>query len=789
MYKLSLFNNGVETVVHYPSNNPDDPHVTDLPLKEGLSIVDTLSFKLYPNNQGYNQVFELTTKVKAFDLRDNTVVFTGRILSSDDKMDSSGIIYKEITCEGALSFLNDTKLRGDTIYGDTVAIFLGKVLDIHNSKVENDKKISVGNVDIPGTVYHSCEFKSTLAEIISTQEVIGGKIRVREVNGVLYMDWLQSFTNNIIEVSLGINMKDMIVSKDVTSLGTRIIPLGANNLTIENVNGGLDYLDDPASKAIYGTIEKTVEYKDIQDPTILFNTAVNDLSNHTQPSYTLSTNALDLSFITGISTDQFTLDAKLHLINPIMGVDSVYSIVGLDLDLLKPYNPRLTISKKPETLSNAINDLRKSSIQNDGVYNNVQIGRSFGIRATKSDGKTITTMNATEGIKIQTDRGHGLVDSFYVDANGNLKINTYDEITGELTSGLNLTNTKISAVVSTPDGGASWELNKDAFILAFSKAGSGYTEINENGITIYDGRFKIKKGTDTKFYVNTAGRCTADGGFVVNDGSADTSMDANGIHITNSSGQTASLGVSDIGRFFTPGSVEIDEGLDVNGFCHINGTMYMYGSVHVYDNDGYGDLNVDKDVNVGDDINVSDNAVIDGTTYTTDLDVSGSKNCVQLTANYGYRRINAYETAEYYFGDIGEGKISEDECVIHIDDILSECVNTDMSYQVFVQIYKGSINTIDRYHDYFVVRGDKDTEFAWELKAKRLGYENIRLEQRLFDDDYKIDRVNFSSDLNAKIDINTYYSDINTVDNSNIENELLSINTDAETEKYLMEVI
>ena len=211
MYQVSIFNNGVETVVHYPSANTDDPHVNKLPLKEGLSVVDTLSFSLYPNNPGYNKVYELTTKVKVLDLRDNTNRFTGRVLSINNKMDSSGIVYKEISCEGALSFLNDTKQRGSSYYADNVTGFLIQILSNHNSKVETSKQIQVGNVDVPGNVIHTCEFKTTFAEILTVRETVGGNIRVREVNGVLYLDWLLSFSPNTFEVSLGINMKDMII--------------------------------------------------------------------------------------------------------------------------------------------------------------------------------------------------------------------------------------------------------------------------------------------------------------------------------------------------------------------------------------------------------------------------------------------------------------------------------------------------------------------------------------------------------------------------------------------------
>lgn len=111
------------------------------------------------------------------------------------------------------------------------------------------------------------------------------------------------------------------------------------------------------------------------------------------------------------------------------------------------------------------------------------------------------------------------------------------------------------------------------------------------------------------------------------------------------------------------------------------------------------------------------------------LSVSGSKNCLQETKSYGERLINAYETAEYYFGDLGFGKINSDgECLVNIDDTFLECVNTNVEYHVFTQIYNGAIKTIERYKTYFIVTGDPGTEFGWELKAKRVEYENNRLD-------------------------------------------------------------
>lgn len=112
------------------------------------------------------------------------------------------------------------------------------------------------------------------------------------------------------------------------------------------------------------------------------------------------------------------------------------------------------------------------------------------------------------------------------------------------------------------------------------------------------------------------------------------------------------------------------------------------------------------------------------------LYVKGSKNCIQDTENYGYRAINAYETASYYFGDIGEGTIGKDGlCYISIDDVFMEVINTKCKYEVFLQKYgPGDVWVKERKENYFIIEGTPGLLFGWELKAKRKGFETDRLE-------------------------------------------------------------
>lgn len=132
-----------------------------------------------------------------------------------------------------------------------------------------------------------------------------------------------------------------------------------------------------------------------------------------------------------------------------------------------------------------------------------------------------------------------------------------------------------------------------------------------------------------------------------------------------------------------------------------------------------GDAGVLKSLSVGNNLIVGGN-----------LGVTGSKNAIVKTSQ-GPTAINAYETAEYYFGDIGEST-TDKSCVaqITIDPLFLETINTSVPYQVFVSSYDNAAVWVEsRTANIFVVRSSKpNVSFCWELKAKRKGYEHSRLE-------------------------------------------------------------
>lgn len=111
------------------------------------------------------------------------------------------------------------------------------------------------------------------------------------------------------------------------------------------------------------------------------------------------------------------------------------------------------------------------------------------------------------------------------------------------------------------------------------------------------------------------------------------------------------------------------------------------------------------------------------------LSVSGSKNAIHVTRS-GIRATPAYETAESFLGDIGRA-ITQDSCQVWvpIEELFSDTVNTDIPYEVFLQVYENAkVWVTDFKSDAFLVCSDRPfVRFVWEIKAKRRGFENDRL--------------------------------------------------------------
>jgi len=129
-------------------------------------------------------------------------------------------------------------------------------------------------------------------------------------------------------------------------------------------------------------------------------------------------------------------------------------------------------------------------------------------------------------------------------------------------------------------------------------------------------------------------------------------------------------------------------------------------------------------------------AIVGDVVILGDFEVTGRKDCVEQTENYGTVVLSARESPEIRYIDEGVGTLINGECRIDVDPIFMECIEPNTEYSRWyihltpyadVDIYVAEIG-----ENYFVVKEKKNgtstgADFTWSLSAIRKNYAGIRL--------------------------------------------------------------
>ena len=362
MYKVILINGSEETIVHYPTGDNTAPHLLKMNLVENIGKASHFSFAIPFQNVGYNELFDLITLVKI--TRDSDIVFEGRVLTTTQNMTSSGEFYKDVIAESELAYFNDTRSRAWDIKNMNVNDFITKVIDNHNLHTTSDKQFTKGNIQVVGSITCTTSFENSLNVLIDKMvDVLGvGHLVVRKSNNIRYLDYLPQISGTNADIILGRNMKDIAFTKDVVNVATRVIPVGKDNLTIESVNNGKDYLENTSAISEFGIIEQPLEFKDVTDKNILKSKGQAKLNEVSTATYKIATNVLDLSTL-GLDPYSFNVGPDVRIINPVINFDETFTVVRKETDLLKPQNGIITVNDKFQTMTD-----RQVSLQRVSKY-------------------------------------------------------------------------------------------------------------------------------------------------------------------------------------------------------------------------------------------------------------------------------------------------------------------------------------------------------------------------------------------------------------------------------------
>ena len=218
-----------------------------------LSVGSAGSFEfIMPSNHAnYGSINDSTLLASSIDVyEDGKLIFFGRPTSYEIDFYKQ----KRVSCEGALSYLNDSVFRyGHGTY--TLSSMLSRILTSHNEQVGQNRKIYAGNIlnisqaDAISAQGSKFEWDSMSSYEALTQLLVdryGGYLFTRKNgSGNIILDWVKDPSNlsSIIDVqgeskqpiTYSVNLLDVKQSMDMSDYFTQVLPYGKEVATPNQV--------------------------------------------------------------------------------------------------------------------------------------------------------------------------------------------------------------------------------------------------------------------------------------------------------------------------------------------------------------------------------------------------------------------------------------------------------------------------------------------------------------------------------------------------------------------------
>lgn len=337
--------------------------IFDPSLELELNKTGSFVFTIYPDHPYYGLIRKPKSIITIY--QDDYLIFRGRVLDEDVGWNNE----KAVTCEGELAFLLDSVQRPYSFTGSIID-FLSMLITNHNTQVDAEKSFSLGNVtviDPNDYIVRSDIDYVTTWDVINQKllEPLGGYIVIRHEDGINYLDYLAEI--NLLapqSIQFGKNLLDLKRVRKGEDIATVIIPLGAKlkdeagqdtetRLTINDVNGGVDFIQDSDAIAQYGTIVKTVVFEDVTIAENLKAKGQAHLADSVKAWETIDLTAADLATVDKDITS-FHLGTQVRAESKPHGLNQLFLVSKLSIKLLDPGSNRMTLGKVIPAFSEAV---------------------------------------------------------------------------------------------------------------------------------------------------------------------------------------------------------------------------------------------------------------------------------------------------------------------------------------------------------------------------------------------------------------------------------------------------
>lgn len=424
MYEVKLINDDKETIINAVSTHIDAPRITGT-IKLGINTIDSFTFNIYKNNQGYDLIKSLKTKIEVINTKTNKVEFKGRVLLPKQKMSNLGLFTKTVVCESELGYLMDSTQRYGEYHNVTVREFLEIIIEQHNKQVSEDKQFKVGQVTVTDnndSLYRFIGYEKTFNTIQDKLiDRLGGELRIRYINGVRYLDYLEEIGSvSSTEIRLAKNLVTLEEEKDPTSIITRLVPLGSKKtviddngeeteieerMTVAEINNGLDYIDDIEAMEEFGIIEDTVTFDDVNIVENLLRKGKEYLRSNNKIRKSYSITALDLSLI-GLDINSIDLYNYYKVSNSLMDIDEELRVIEKTIKIESPEDSTVQVGEK-------FDDIKKYQLSVSKTANEVK-------KVQNKLNNTIATVVKVENNIVQIGSSVGEIEDGLIGTNGNV---------------------------------------------------------------------------------------------------------------------------------------------------------------------------------------------------------------------------------------------------------------------------------------------------------------------------------------------------------------------------------
>lgn len=341
MYKIVLDGN----TIYYPGDEKAVLISSTLNLE--LNTAGTLTYICPPTNPYYEKIYNRKSIVSVY--RDEREIFIGEVREQTKDLRGN----KKVQCVGLLSYLADSIQPQMEYHNQTPYQLLSKLLEIHNEKVDERKRIKLGRVTITDpndSLYRYTNYETTLEAIMTKMvEKLGGYLKLRREGTHLILDYLRleemgKDTDQSIE--FGLNLLDYTEDLSAEDVATAIIPLGkeiegdANAVLkqytdITSVNDGKNYLVSKEALTEFGWVCKVIRWDDVTVPANLLRKGAEWLKDNQFEMVELNLSAVDLSEF-GISTETIECGDRVRCRAYPFGMDRIFHVMKQTIPLQKP---------------------------------------------------------------------------------------------------------------------------------------------------------------------------------------------------------------------------------------------------------------------------------------------------------------------------------------------------------------------------------------------------------------------------------------------------------------------